>query len=857
MSYIKRNHLLFNVFILILMAANNANAQQDLMNKKFSIRFINSNLEQALTQLSSDYEIPLSYDPALFKDRKKINKIFSNLPLQDILNELLSGTGITYRYVEQAIILVPSEIRNTTISGHIRDAETGEDIIGANLYIPSLKQGVSSNNYGFYSLTLATSTYEIWISHIGYLTKKITVDLQQDNPLLDIRLDKQQYRLSEVEVKQSNTNDSTGQMRFARPLDWEIIKKMPYYKGEPDVIKALQMQNGVVAMNEGSSHLFVRGGNKDQNLILLDEAIVYNPAHLIGLASIFNPDALKNIQIYNDDIPPNFGGRLSSVIDARMADGDDKSFHIKGGVNLLTARLALEGPIVQERGSFLLAARKSLLNLLDKDFDIFTLAPSYYDINFKMNYKLDAANRIFYSAYIGNDRLKSANGYFNRWGNQTSTLRWNHIFNPRLFLNLSAIYSNYKNELNINIDSAAGMDKWVTGVKDVTFKGDFIYYAKPNHQLQFGFSNILHLFIPGEAIKANSLSIPRAKAGEYALYASHKVSLGQHIRFIYGLRASLFKNISTPRFVLLDDDFNPIDLQVNLRGGYKSFFRLEPRLMFQYSFSGKNSVRFTYNRNYQYLQLVQNDELAFSSLETWIPSSPNLEPQQSDFFSLSYKKEIKDYTFSINTYYKKMLNQLELIDHAQIILNPVIEDQLRPGRGDAYGTEFMISKDQGRFKGTFQYTFARVFRKIEDINNGLRYPANYDIPHTFKLSLNYQIADRLLLSSFFTYSSGRPVTLPIGYFTQQGIKVPIYKDRNSSRIQDYHRMDINLTWELKPVHLNSKRQWFSTLSAGVYNVYGKKNALFYRVNQNLSTGNLVEEQSFAGLTPSITYNFRF
>lgn len=856
MPDIKWSLLLSMLFSLLFMAGLKATAQDILLNRKISIQFSHTTVEQALIQLTTESKITLSFDPTLLKGDKKVTKKFANTKLSVILDDLLEGTQVTYQYLEREIILVPATIKNITVSGHVQDAETGEIIIGVNLYIPALKRSVSSNNYGFYSLTVPASNNEIWISHISYTAKKIMINTGQVSQNTDILLDKRLNYLPEVRIKKDSTD--AAEQDFAGPsLDWDLLKKMPYYKEEPDVIKALQMQNGMVSLTERSSNLFVRGGNRDQNLILLDEAIVYNPAHLLGLVSIFNPDALKNVQVYNDDMPASFGGRLSSVIDARMIDGDDKAFHIKGGASLLSARLSAEGPIIKEKASFLLTARKSFSNILNKDFDLFTLAPAYYDLNLKVNYRLSASDRLFYSAYMGNDQLRSSRGYLNTWGNQTSTLRWNHLVNPRLFFNLSAIYSHYSNRLNIDVDSVAGMDKWVTGIKDATLKGDFIFYVKPGSQLQFGFNSILHLFIPGDATNADDLSIPWAKAGEYAAYLSQRLIIGKRVRLQYGLRASFFQNMPSSRLSSLDEGFNPTDQQMELRGGYAKYFRVEPRLMFQYRLPGHSCLQFTYNRNYQYLQLVQNDELAFSSLETWIPSSPNLKPQQADQVSLSYKKESRDYTFAVNTYYKKMLNQLELIDHAQIILNPGVEDQLRSGRADAYGTELMISKDRGRFRYTFLYTWSRAFRHIEEINHGSRYPANYDIPQALKVSLNYQITGRLLWSTFFTYTSGRPVTQPTGYFLQQGIKVPIYQDRNSSRLPDYHRMDVSLTWDLNRALPRQKRPWTSSLSAGLYNLYGKKNALFYKINQDLAAGNLIEKQAFSGLTPSLTYNFKF
>ncbi|WP_159441124.1 TonB-dependent receptor [Pedobacter caeni] len=841
---------------LVLMAGGMVKAQNIPLRKKMTVRFSNVTLEEALNLLNADHTTPLSFDPSIIPEGKRFNRSFSDAPLSLILEFLLAETGLSYKFLFREVIILPMEQNKTTLNGRIVDAETGEDLIGASMYIESLKQGVNSNNYGFYSLTVPTSDYEILVSHVGYVSQRLNFSLQFPNYLQIIRLQKQVNKLEEIVVKAVSAKDSIAPKNPGQALDWETLRNAPYYRGEADVIKALQMQNGILALTEGSSQMFIRGGNKDQNLILLDEAIVYNPSHLFGLSSVFNPDALKNVQTYTDAMPANFGGRLSSVIDARMADGDDKNFHVKGGLSLLAARVSLEGPLVKEKGSFLFAARRSLSNVLRRDLELFDLKPAYHDFNFKVNHRFNSRDRLFFSSYIGRDKVRSQNGYFNRWGNQTATLRWNHIFTPRLFLNLSAIYSNYKNELYINADSPTGMDKWITGIKDATVKGDFIFYHKPQSQFQFGFSSILHLFIPGEINKEEKNSIPRARAAESAIYASHRWLIGEKVRLSYGLRMSMFQNISTPRLFNIDEFYEPVDFETDVRGGYKRFFRLEPRFTFQYMLRPSSYLQLNYNRNYQYLQLLQNDELAFSSLESWIPSSPNLAPQQSDLFSMEYKGRFPFGILSLSGYYKKMNNQLELVDHAQLISNPAVETQLRPGSSEAYGLEFMLSKDIGRFKGTFFYTWSRVFRTIDQINQGKRYPANYDIPHVAKLALGYRISDQLSVHSLFTYNNGRPVTFPIGYFLQKDVKVPIYGERNSARMPDFHRLDLNLKWEPSTGSIK-KRQFISSFNVGLYNVYGRKNPLVYRINQNNPEDLQFDEQIFSGRTFAFSYNFKF
>jgi hypothetical protein len=821
-------------------------AQRNPLNKRITISYLNLSIRDVLTRLGEKEGIPIAFEsthPAL---DKIINQNFYNVPVSEILHDILQGTGLTWKYLAEEIIIVPA-IKSTTLSGHVIDLQNGEDLIGANVFVRQLNQNTTSNNYGFYSLTMPAGTYELLVSCAGYLSSIFTVTFSGSNKTFDLRLEKKISNLKEVSVTGKSYSDSL-QPGGSSQLLLNLLRDQPFFKGEADVIKALQMQNGVVGIAEGSS-MFVRGGNRDQNLILLDEAVVYNPGHLFGLTSVFNPDALKNIQFYKDDIPANFGGRLSSVIDARMADGDDKTIRVKGGVSLLSARLSVEGPVVKEKGSFLITGRRSIANFLNKNLDLYNAKAAYYDLNFKINYRLNAANRLFFSAYFGHDRVNADNGYLNKWGNKTVTLRWNHVFNPKLFLNLSAIYSNYQNMLNINADSSDGKDNWVTGIRDFTLKGDFTYFKKPGNQIQFGFNSVVHLFKPGETTDAAFKDIPRARAAEFALYFSQRIPLGERFRLLYGLRTSIFRNFSERNLYI--DDPDTIG-----EGKDANFIRFEPRLRLQYNLSNRSMLQLSYCRNYQYLQLLQNDELAFSSLETWIPSSAHIKPQSADMYSLSFKRKHRGGQLSLGAYYKYMGNQLDLVDHAQLIANPYIEDQLRTGRSDAYGLEAAITHHQGKVDMVAQYTWSRVFRKINDINDDNRYPANYDIPHSVKLSLSYQINKALQLNSFFAYASGRPATIPVGYFVQQGVRVPIYPGRNLERMPAHHHLDVKLQWTL-PVGLKNGRQWINTFSVGLYNIYNRRNTILYKINPQVGSDNLFDEQLFSGITPTFNYSFSF
>jgi hypothetical protein len=837
------------IFIYLLLFGFNANAQRSPLNRRLTISFFNISLRDALTKLSMQNDVPISFEPTQPGMDKAINKNFYDAQVADILKDLLQGTPLTWKYYAEEIIIAPAT-KSSTLSGHVIDAQNGEDLIGANIFVLQLNQSTSSNSYGFYSLTLPAAHYELLVSCVGYTPKKLMVTFAASDQSFNIQLEKKVSELREVTITRKNGFDSLQPLAPAQQLQWDLLREQPFFKGEADVVKALQMQNGVVGITEGSSSLFIRGGNRDQNLMLLDEAVVYNPAHLFGITSVFNPDALKNIQLYKDDIPANFGGRLSSVIDARMADGDDKAFRVKGGMSLLSARLSLEGPVVKERGSFLITARRSIANLLNRDLDLYNLKAAYYDLNCKINYRLNASNRLFFSTYLGRDRVNADNGYLNKWGNKTATLRWNHVFNPRLFLNLSAIYSNYRNALNVNADSSAGMDRWLTGVRDITLKGDFTYFKQPGNQMQFGFNSILHHFMPGETTGANSfyINIPRARALETALYFSQKLPISRRLKLFYGVRTSIFSNFSERR---LYDDFDSLTERE-----HTNFIRLEPRVMLQYNLSSAATVQVSYNRNYQYLQLIQNDELAFSSLETWIPSSAHIVPQFADVYSLSYKRKYRSGAFSLGAYYKYMGNQLELRDHAQLISFPFIEDELRTGRSNAYGLEMSVSHQIGNFRLAGCYAWSKVFRKIEGINNGKRYVANYDIPHAVKLSMTYQVNNMLQLNSFFIYTTGRPVTFPTGYFEQQGVRVPIYPGRNLERMPDYHHLDVNVRYTL-PVTGKNGRQWVNTFIVGLYNIYNWKNPLLYKINPQVSSDDLFEQQTFSGITPVFSYSFSF
>jgi hypothetical protein len=836
------------IFCLLLCCGSSYGQSSKVLNQNISIIFQKDSLSIALFKLQNAVQGDFAFDPLIVPADKFITQSFVKKDLGHILDQLLEGTDLTYTIIGKALVIIKKPIETFTIKGHIRDKDTGEELMGASIYIKSLRTGAITNQYGFYSITIPAGYYEVAVSYLGYTTSVQTVQLSH-NLLLDYSLSIKVYDLVSVHIE-PNITDSAYAHTSAKNIRPDVLNRLVYYAGEVDVVKALQMQSGIKALTEGSSGLFVRGGSNDQNLITLDEALIYNPSHLFGLVSVFNSDAIKNIKIYDDHMPANYGGRLSSVIDVRMADGNNKEFHVNGGVSLLSLKVAAEGPIKKEVGSFLITFRRSLIDLLDQNLKIFNQNSTYYDFNLKANYQLNTSNRVFYSLYYGNDFLSSKNSYVNFWGNATSTFRWNHEFNSRIFFNLSAIYSNYSNLLDVNADTISEKYRWKTGIKDMSLKGDFTFYKTPLSEIQFGGVATLHQIIPGEATNVFPVdfNIPKDRALESSLYVSHQLSLKNKFKLNYGLRAGLFSN-GEERTNLFDSDGNKIKAK-----SYSQFVGLEPRVYLSFALNRAQRLHATYNHNYQYLQLIQNNELAFSSLETWMSSSKATKPQRSDYWSAGYDYFSTGNRFVVDVYYKKMENQLDLINHTQIIKNPDIRDQLRSGTSNAYGLNMGLSKTIEKFSADASYSYSRVFRRINDINDGIRFPANFDIPHDFKLTMSYSVNDHFSMSSFFNYYTGRVVTLPVGYYQHDGIQVPIFEKRNDSRFPDYHRLDVSAQY-----HLNSsnagKHPLSSTFSAGLYNVYNRKNPLFYRVKQASTSDSLFEFAT--GAMPWIAYSFKF
>jgi hypothetical protein len=838
----------FTTLLLFLFYLDSSAQIKNPLKQHITVQITQDSLIKTILKLEQHTGFNFAFDPDQLQNKRSASLNFVLTPLETILTKMLFGTSLGFSIVGNDIVIAPIRVEQRTISGRVRDQANGEELIGATVQIQELRAGIATNQYGFYSLSIPEGDYKMIISYAGFQTQQLSLRLEGDLHK-DVELYLQNNKLEEVVINNSTQTPNPILMN-EQNFSIKQLNRAPYYLGETDVLKRLQMQNGIKAITEGSSGLFIRGGNADQNLILLDEAIIYNPSHLYGLVSVFNSDAVNNVQLYRDYMPANCG-RLSSVIVNRMTEGNSKEYHMTGGINLISARLSAEGPLVKDKGSFLVAYRRSLLDVFQNKFKLFNPRSVYYDVNAKANYKIDTQNSLFYSIYYGKDHLLSEESFANEWGNVTSTLRWNHLVNSSVFLNVSAIYSNYNNLLDLNADTLSQKSQWSTAVKDLTLKADFTYYKTPTNQIKFGAAATYHRFMPGESYRLQELeyNIPRDKSVESALYFTQQLNLNDFFELNYGLRIGSFYNIQERR--------NVYDAEGNLITADETsvFINPEPRINISYLPADNQRIFLSYNLNYQYLQLIQNSTLAFSSLEPWLPASKKNKPQRSNHVSLGYRFAPDEYIFSASAYLKRLDNQPELLGHAQIIRNPDVKSQIRSGSSDAYGLEFEMNKTAGKLSGTLAYNYSRVYRKIPDINFGKRFVANYDIPHELKLTADYEVNEKLSFQSFFIYSTGRPLTMPVGYYQHDGLNVPIFEGRNTSRFPDFSRVDVSAKYKFES-HITKKRSMDHVVSMGIYNVYNQKNPLYYHLSSSsFETRKTAIEYGF-GFYPWIAYSFK-
>ncbi|WP_346859258.1 TonB-dependent receptor [uncultured Draconibacterium sp.] len=763
--------------------------------------------------------------------------------------------------------------QNVTLSGYLKDASNGEALIGATIYVEEIHQGTASNAYGFYSLTIPEGNYTLQVSFIGYETVKQKIEATASKTI-SVSLIESTEQLAEVIVRgeAANANVERVEMGMAT-LPVKTIKKLPAFMGEVDIIKTIQLLPGIQSGGEASSGLYVRGGGPDENLMLLDEAPVYNASHLMGFFSVFNSDAIKDIQVYKSGIPAEYGGKGSSVIDIRQKDGNSQRFGFEGGIGNLSSRLTLEGPIIKDKWSFILAGRRTYYDVLGKAAGLEELQDNklyFYDLNGKSNLIINNNNRIYISGYMGDDVFSMGESIYMRWGNSTATARWNHIFGDKIFMNISAIYSNYDYNLGVPGDNADNFD-WSSRIRDYNAKFDFTYFFNPNNTIKFGGNTILHHFRPGkvqtegENSMFSDMELAQYNALENALYISNEQKISDRFTVQYGLRLSHFQQIGEGEVNIYQ---NPEALKKNeiietkeYKKGDKigdAFVHLEPRLGMKYTLGRHNSVKSSFNRMVQNLHLITNTQSP-TPLDIWLPTSTYIKPLIVDQVSVGYFHNLNNnmWEASLELYYKNMQNVLDYREGAELFLNNAIETELLHGKGESKGLELLMKKSKGQLTGWVGYTWSKTSRKINGINNGNWYPSSYDRTHDVSVVSNYELNSRWNFAANFVFATGSPISYPVAKYTVQGNQIYEYSARNSNRIPDYHRLDISATYDFKK---NENRRFKQSLNFSVYNVYGRRNA--YSITPEANEDNLNQTQflriSIIGAPiPSVTYNVKF
>ena len=767
-----------------------------------------------------------------------------------------------------------------TLSGYIKDATNGETLIGATVLVKELSTGNVTNFYGFYSITLPKGDYSVSYTYVGYdpILKKINLS---SNQRIDIELPPSSQQLESVVVtgRAENANVSDIEMSTAE-LDIKAIKKIPAFLGEVDVVKSLQLLPGVSTVGEGASGFNVRGGSVGQNLVLLDEAPVYNSSHMFGFFSVFNPDAVKDVKLYKGGIPAEYGGRLASILDVRMKEGNAKEYEVNGGIGTIFSRFAVEGPIVKDKASFILAGRRSYIDVLAKPFlkgDLKDVGLYFYDLTFKTNYNINEKNRVYLSGYLGRDNFKFDARQGFDWGNKTATLRWNHLFSDKIFSNTSFFLSEYDYSFQFG-ESDQDEFKWKSTILTYDIKQQFSYFVNNNNEFSFGGEAILYRFLPADVQGSSDgdrtdLSLEERKSIESSIYFGNKQKISSQLTLQYGLRLSSFSYLGDGTVYFLNDapagerrDTIRTEQSENFER-IKTYSRLEPRFSANYQINASTSVKASYQRMAQYIHLASNTAASLPT-DVWLPSTNNILPQLGDQVAVGVFKNLfgNKLETSVEAYYKYNQNQVDYIDGAELLINPQVEGDLLLGSGRAYGLELYVKKNNGKLTGWISYTLGRTELQVEGINDGKWYPTRYDQTHNAKVTASYDLTPRFTLSSNFTYITGTPTTLPSYRFENQGYTIPGVEGRNNSRIPDYHRLDLSATWYMKKVKPNGtvkklEDYWVFT----VYNAYGRRNpfALYFgqgdgRVETGALAGTSANQVSILGsFVPAVSYNFNF
>ena len=766
--------------------------------------------------------------------------------------------------------------QNATISGFVKDKANGEELIGASVIIKGTNTGAVTNTYGFYSITLPQDNYTIVYSYLGYTEVEKTFSLKE-NVSLNISLSESAEIINEVVLSATKLNENiTNTEMSVTSLSSKEIKKMPQLLGEVDIIRSLTLLPGISTVGEVATGFNVRGGNADQNLILLDEAPVFNSSHLLGLFSVFNSDAVKDAKMYKGGIPAKYGGRLSSVLDVRQKEGNSKEFGVNGGVGLLSSRLMIEGPVLKDKISFMVAGRRSYLDIFFPLSDKKEIQKSilyFYDFNAKVNYRISNKSRLFLSGYFGKDQFGIDEQFAFGWGNATATLRWNYLLSDKLFSNISAVYSDYKYNLGTP-ENAESQFRWDSRIQNYIVNSSFTWYANPNNKVDFGFNTTFYEFSPAKISGAINSELQHERAFEPALFISNEQSIGSRIKVQYGLRYSWFYNVGPRKVLVYADDAllepeNVIDTNFysdnEIVASFISLEGFEPRFSINYLINEKSSIKVSYNKIRQYIHLISNTTNA-TPIDIWRPSGTYIQPSSVHQIAAGYFRNFDNhkYNFSVETYYKKFNNLVDYKDGAALVFTEYIETELLSGTGEAYGIELLVEKKIGKLTGFIGYTLSRSTRTVsgstpeETINQGNAYYANFDKTHDLTFLATYAISKRFDLSAIFAFQTGRPMTTPDSKGQLEGFSYPNYLSRNNGRIPNYHRLDLSAVYYFKN-NLDKESRFKTNLAFGVYNAYGRKNpySISFQNGSEPYTNQIIQLSIFGSVIPYVTFNFSF
>jgi hypothetical protein len=849
-----------------LLTDSGGNPLPDLLINRITVHLQNIPLLDALRNIERTGNFRLNYNEEILPQNKNVTVEINNKPVIFALRKILLGTSIDIAVTKnEEIVLVKfnySEMHDNeikyTISGFITDAESGEALLGTNLFIDELGSGVAANTYGFYSITIPEGYYTLRYSYMGYQAEEIFLSVFQ-NRELNIELDKKNLWLDTIIVASKTNSDFVASLDIGSiHLNPKKLENIPLLLGERDLLRTLQLLPGISYGREGDCGFYVRGGDPDQNLTLIDNAPVYNSFHSLGFFSVFNSDAIKDVNLYKGPAPPRYGGRLSSVLDINMKEGNLKEFGGSVALGLIFSRLTLQGPIIKDKSSFMISGRRTYLDVFKvftADEEINKSALYFYDLNLKANYRFSYNDRLYLSGYMGTDKFGFTDAFYMNWGNKTATLRWNHLFSNKLFLNSSLIYSRFDHTTEAyDEDDSDEVVKIVSEVDDITLKEDFQLFLNANNTLNFGLHYIYHKFLPGQMSAtgqdAFNFVVGKRNAHEVSLYGSQEFTVNERIKLDYGLRATLF-SVQGEEDIFNMDDIEDMPYVEYHKNENTHYWRIEPRLSFRYQIDDLSSIKAGYSKNHQYIHMISNSTSG-TPLDIWQPSSAKVKPQSAHQLSLGYYRNLSqtDYEFSIEAYYKYMDDLIDYKDGANLMLRTYFESELVFGAGRAYGIELFLKKNTGNLTGWIAYTLSRSERIFPDINSGQPYPSKYDRTHDFSAIVSYRVGKNWVFSANFLYSSGFNITIPYGRYNISDRTINAYTSRNAYRLPSYHRVDIGISY-----NNNSG----GTLNFSVFNLYARKNTYTLQFRESSNNPGSIEtvRLSLVSIVPSISYTQRF